>query len=262
MPNWVMNKVKFKSRGKEILDKVITFPNGNKEEFFEDDVVFDFNKIIPLPKSLNITSGGYDRSSMQYVLLKMDVVQLKETIEKLKAIPCSLYGNYFTKIYALKKYDLEELEKLAKDFEKNIDKVDLFGEVNYKELGINTFEDLGMAYINNLINYGADSWYDWCINNWGTKWNSARTYRISDNEVEFETAWNCPIEIFKELSKQFNDVEIVVEFADEDIGSNCGEITFVNGDIQEYIDMDGNTDFALDIWGYDKEDYYNETNEE
>lgn len=256
MPNWVVNKVKFSSRGKEIIDKITS--TNNDEEYV------DFNKIIPMPKTLNITSGGNDRDAIQYALLKMDKSQLKQTIEKLKETSTSFYGNYFKKIYSCKKYTLEELEKVAKEFKEQLNsgKQDRFNEFDYKELGVNNLEDLGNVYINNVLQYGADSWYDWCCENWGTKWNASDTYIIDDNEIEFSTAWSCPVNIFKELSKQFNGVEIVVDFADEDIGSNCGNITFLNGEIEEYIDMDGNTDFALEVWGYDKEEYYTMINEE
>ena len=254
MPNWVTNKVKFKSRGKEIIDKIISTDN--------DEEYVDFNKIIPMPKTLNITSGGNDRDAMQYALLKMDALQLKQTIEKLKETSASFYGNYFEKIYSCKKYTLEELEKVAKEFEEKLNsgKQDRFNEVDYKELGVNNLEDLGNVYINNILQYGADSWYDWCCENWGTKWNASDTYIIDDTEIEFSTAWSCPVNIFKELSKQFSGVEIAVDFADEDIGSNCGKITFLNGEMEEYIV--GDTDFALEVWGYDKEEYYTMINEE
>ena len=254
MPNWVINKVKFSSRGKEIIDKITSANN--------DEEYVDFNKIIPMPKTLNITSGGNDRDAMQYALLKMDTLQLKQTIEKLKETSTSFYGNYFEKIYSCKKYTLEELEKVAKEFEEKLNsgKQDRFNEVDYKELGVNNLEDLGNVYINNILQYGADSWYDWCCENWGTKWNASDTYIIDDTEIEFSTAWSCPVNIFKELSKQFSGVEIAVDFADEDIGSNCGKITFLNGEMEEYIV--GDTDFALEVWGYDKEEYYTMINEE
>ena len=254
MPNWVTNKVKFKSRGREIIDKIISTDN--------DEEYVDFNKIIPRPKTLNITSGGNDRYAMQYALLKMNVSQLKQTIEKLKATYTSFYGNYFAKIYNHKRYTLAELEEVAKEFKKKIKDKDPLDEVDYKELGIKNLKDLGNVYINNILQYGADSWYDWCCENWGTKWNANNTYVVDDTEIEFDTAWSCPVNIFKELSRQFSGVEIVVEFADEDIGSNCGKITFLNGEIEEYIDMDGNTDFALEVLGYDKEEYYAIINEE
>ena len=254
MPNWVTNKVKFKSRGKEIIDKIIS--TDSNEEYV------DFNKIIPRPKTLNITSGGNDRYAMQYALLKMSVSKFKKTIKRLEEIPTSFYGNYFAKIYNHKRYTLAELEEVAKEFKKKIKDKDPLDEVDYKELGVKNLKDLGNVYINNILQYGADSWYDWCCENWGTKWNATNTYIVDDTEIEFSTAWSCPVNIFKELSRQFSGVEIVVEFADEDIGSNCGKITFLNGEIEEYIDMDGDTDFALEVCGYDKEEYYAMINEE
>ena len=199
---------------------------------------------------------------MQYALLKMSVSKFKKTIKRLEEIPTSFYGNYFAKIYNHKRYTLAELEEVAKEFKKKIKDKDPLDEVDYKELGVKNLKDLGNVYINNILQYGADSWYDWCCENWGTKWNATNTYIVDDTEIEFSTAWSCPVNIFKELSRQFSGVEIVVEFADEDIGSNCGKITFLNGEIEEYIDMDGDTDFALEVCGYDKEEYYAMINEE
>ena len=171
MPNWVINKVKFSDKGKEILDKIIVV-NDDKEELDEDDVRFDFNKILPMPTSLDVVSGGYDDVAMQYALLKMDIPKLKETIEKLKSIHTGFYGNYFNKIYTHKKYSLEELEKENDEFKENLKKKDHYLMANYTKMGIKNLEELGNVYLNNIINYGADSWYDWCINNWGTKWNA------------------------------------------------------------------------------------------
>lgn len=43
---------------------------------------------------------------------------------------------------------------------------------------------------------GKINWYDWRINNWGTKWNSidAKVTYLSDTSIEyqFDTAWDCP----------------------------------------------------------------------
>lgn len=256
MPNWVHNKVKFDNNGVEIINKITSTYNGEQ--------YVDFNKVIPRPKTLSITSGGNDTQAIQYALLKMSFSQFEKTIRKLKETKTNFYGDYFSKIYRNKKYTLEELENVAEKFEQQLkdNKKDPFDEVDYEDLGIENFEDLGNTYINNIINYGADSWYDWCLDNWGTKWNASNTYIINDNEIEFETAWSCPVNLFKKLSEQFKDVKIYVDFADEDIGSNCGQIIFLNGEIEEYFDMDGDSDFALDVWGYDKEEYYQEMEEE
>ena len=46
MANYITNRVKFTTRGEEILKKVMTENN------------FDFEKIIPTPKTLLVTSGS------------------------------------------------------------------------------------------------------------------------------------------------------------------------------------------------------------
>ena len=72
--------------------------------------------------------------------------------------------------------------------------------------------------------------YEWCCDNWGTKWNA---YGVvwSYDELYFQTAWNTPLPILEALSREFPDVTIKVEYADEDIGSNCGTIILKGGTI-------------------------------
>ncbi len=57
-----------------------------------------------------------------------------------------------------------------------------------------------------------DRWYDWNINNWGTKWeiSGVECDHYEDNafECEFETAWSPAEGIFHALRDQFPDLEI------------------------------------------------------
>ncbi|MEG0425780.1 MAG: hypothetical protein RR556_08610, partial [Cetobacterium sp.] len=40
-------------------------------------------------------------------------------------------------------------------------------------------------------------WYDWCVDNWGTKWNSLFS-SINKDELIFSTAWNpISLELFE-----------------------------------------------------------------
>jgi hypothetical protein len=57
-----------------------------------------------------------------------------------------------------------------------------------------------------------NNWYDWSVKNWGTKWNACYvdvTFE-SDDEVhyQFETAWDYPHPIIRELRRKFPDLEI------------------------------------------------------
>lgn len=103
--------------------------------------------------------------------------------------------------------------------------------------------------------YGRNNWYDWSIEHWGTKWNA---YDGSYNEFEkcitFDTAWAMPSKIIVALSEMFPDVEFYVEYADEDVGHNCGFFTIKNGKDYDWDAMEkGSVEaemFAIRLKGY------------
>ena len=74
-----------------------------------------------------------------------------------------------------------------------------------------------------ISKYGADNWYSWSIENWGTKWNAI------DTEVEqrdgtliyrFDTAWDAPRNIAEALLRMqktiLQDINISWECIHED----------------------------------------------
>lgn len=198
MPNWVYNKVYFRGDSKR-LDELKNFVKTEEREF-------DFNKIIPMPESLNIESSS------------------RETI----ATACA-------RAKRAGKNTCEEFEKYY-DHEKSFDE----------------WAEMGEIYLTNFEKYGATTWYDWSWNNWGTKWNACDVEWIDDNEVEFNTAWNAPEPIYYKLAELFPDIKFDVEFADEDIGSNCGTVTY-DGD-SVYVEYVNDFEFACGVWGYDPEE--------
>ena len=110
--------------------------------------------------------------------------------------------------------------------------------------------------VNNIAKYGYPTWYEWCIDKWGTKWDACEVVPGGGIEcdcyekiitITFDTAWSTPVPIFKELSKQYPSFVICVEYADEDLGSNCGTYALWEGEIQEEESKD--YEFACDIWG-------------
>lgn len=60
---------------------------------------------------------------------------------------------------------------------------------------------LGKRYFDNVINYGAETWYGWSTQNWGTKWDLSE-YAADDhtNTITFKTAWTTPAPILKQLA--------------------------------------------------------------
>lgn len=81
-----------------------------------------------------------------------------------------------------------------------------------------------------IRDYGTVSWYDWSIKNWGTKWDACDPY-ISEDTIEFNTAWSMPNQFYKAVSKMYPEVTFETTWYDEDYGSNLGTATFENGEI-------------------------------
>ena len=99
---------------------------------------------------------------------------------------------------------------------------------------------MGLRSKNNLDNFGYANWYDWCVNNWSTKWNSFDASIEAGNSVivSFSTAWDCPyhiLEKFAEICEQ-NNVTFDGIYADEDAGSNTGSFDSKTG-ITPFKDM-------------------------
>ena len=127
-----------------------------------------------------------------------------------------------------------------------------------KSKSFDEWADLGDQYLSNKEKYGHETWYDWCCDKWGTKWNSCDA-SWEGNDVYFNTAWNVCEPVFKRLAELFPKVDFEVEFADEDLGRNCGTISHENGEfIVNYIDT---LEFACDVWGYDYEEIIAESEE-
>lgn len=71
-----------------------------------------------------------------------------------------------------------------------------------------------------------DTWSEWCVRHWGTKWNAygldELVQRNSENTVYFQTAWNGVPKIIMLLAQVFPEVGFKYEYADEDFGYNTG----------------------------------------
>jgi len=118
-------------------------------------------------------------------------------------------------------------------------------------------------YIRNYILYGYTTWYPWALEYWGTKWNAYQINGWNGDTITFQTAWSMPEPIYIALSKKFPEHEFTVEFADEDIGTNCGRVVLKEGNyLEQYFPTgDEACEFACDIWGCDPADYL-ESNKE
>ena len=67
----------------------------------------------------------------------------------------------------------------------------------------------------NIELYGYASWYDWSVENWGTKWDACESH-IHHNDinyfsVSFDTAWSPPINWIDNIMQDFPDLCFTLE---------------------------------------------------
>ena len=202
MPNYVRNRVFFEGSPGEIRQML--------ESVRADGLglgSIDFQKILPMPESLDIESGTRtDRAR-------------KKVLEYRRALARGA--------------DVSALEKWKKE--------------NPADWA------LGEKAQDNMERYGHTSWYGWCIDNWGTKWPALHQEELCPTSVHmnFDTAWSFPRGVLRKLSADWPDIGFVCQWADEDVGNNCGEVLFRAGLAAELYLPEGNreaVEFTAEVW--------------
>ena len=243
MPNWVRNRIIAKDYAE--LKKHLVNEKGE----------VDFNVVMPMSQDLNITSGldSYAQQPSWFSEVMAEKVKKQAPADVLMAqhynetitqeefvTECLLDKELITTIRKIKDYKLRGEHKMSKE-------------------RLNEALDTFIRGYFNVQRYGWKDWYDWSIDNWGTKWNACHEYIDDDNQViEFETAWSMPEGIIKEICKY---TPVRVEYADENLGANCGIEDY-------YVDKDGNPtvatvmygsdELAYECWGYGSMSVYDE----
>lgn len=131
------------------------------------------------------------------------------------------------------------------------------------------FDAVGEYALQNIRKYGFTSWYDWRLANWGCKWEpwDVKIEHCSDKKlrIEFTTANSTPTHGLMTLSKLFPTVQLDVQYADEDIGYNCGRAIYRNDEVTEediYFGGNDSVTFACRLWGYDPDEYRKQFHED
>lgn len=74
--------------------------------------------------------------------------------------------------------------------------------------------------------------YQWCSDNWGTKWNASWTQQVKLAKQScwfgFKTAWCAPTPVMEELSRRYPDVPITLKWWEQGKGKK-GIMTFLQG---------------------------------
>ena len=218
MPNHVTNIIKIEGNPARIK---AVFEAIKNDEYGLGSI--DFNKLVPMPPELDIEEGS-------------------QTKRGLKA-----YQD-FIEVYTFngKKEDFDLLnipEKSEQAFLRVHPDID---QTEWK---------LGKQAFQNQQKYGIPTWYKWRTRNWGTKWNAygyEGGVQFDGKTLQFLTAWAPPTPIVEKLAAMYPDLDVVHQWADEDIGYNCGEIEYHNGspDGEFYPTGQEAVDYANGLWGF------------
>ena len=247
MPNWVKNIVTFEGEQNEI-ERLLDFIKRDKDKNADENEygrgTIDFNKVIPMPKSLHIPESSQTSNAIDIYLTAINPETKDFGVKKtsknhlqhiINILPVKYFGGYKTALTE------EEVEKITSNSYNG----------SFKELFA-----LGKKAITNLKKYGALTWYGWCLANWNTKWNACDSITTDSNTIEFNTAWSAPRNVIERVSTMFPTTNITHKWADEDIGNNCGVRYYANGMIEDSrhysVDNDGDTavEFANSVWGW------------
>jgi hypothetical protein len=85
------------------------------------------------------------------------------------------------------------------------------------------YQELLKKYEANKAKYGHKDWYDWCIENWGTKWAPSPNDHPLEAEsgvllLSYDTAWSPPSRLLRKISELFPTLTITNSFHEEGMG--------------------------------------------
>lgn len=202
MPNNITNQITFGSDSAALA----AFQRMLHEMRMEGEPLgsFDFNKLLPMPKELNIEAGSRTDRGLKLV---REYHHALEELERQK--PALTPAEYVLSLRQCK------------------------GLYREKRIADPETWALGEQAYSNIQRLGCPTWYEWCNRNWGTKWNAyrSRPLREDSDTMVFFTAWASVPKIVSLLSKKYPEQTITYRWADEDIGYNVGELTLKGGEV-------------------------------
>lgn len=172
MPNHVTQQLTI--AGEEVA-KVVDYIAGG-------GAAIDFERIIPMPKELDIESSPDGA---------MGLAAITGKCERFLALP------WVTKL--------------------GIRRAEEFAEYLHRENP--SAIELGQKYLSNQQRFGYATWYDWRQVHWGTKWNAyavGKLELLGDRAIiRFNTAWSPAIPVITRLSNVFSAMTFTLRYFDE-----------------------------------------------
>ncbi len=204
MPNWIYNRLQIRGSAKSlktIRDMMKT--KAKDKETGEDYIrVFDFNKLIPMPESLDLISGTFTSEAVIIYLtdgLNIDVNNPAES-EKAKQIQES-WKKYAQMCIEFRVISVQEAYTCAKHAYNNPES-EVFKHAYLK----------GKQYIDNMEKYDCPTWYEWRNREWGTQWNAVDASleeKRGELTYHFKTANGVPEPVIEKLADMFPDNLII-----------------------------------------------------
>lgn len=217
MPNHCTNQITV-SGPEETVDefykshlRTVEVPVRGSETETEPNLVFDFNDFIPMPESLKVTSGT-DTS------------------------------NAYDVYYSPNGGSMLSYKWIADKGIKNLEELRAWADKEHPE-----WQAVADIMHGNITAYGAANWYEWCCQNWGTKWNAygvdcdAPPYTDAQGEAHlqfcFSTAWSPPSPVLAAIAAEYPDLTFENEWYEE--GGCAGHMLITDGgDIFEESDRE------------------------
>jgi hypothetical protein len=191
MPNWV--------------HQTLMVTEGNPDDVFEfirsGNSLFDFNKLIPMPKPLAV-----ERGTKSVVAL---LCARNEGLSEWAQYPWVQEAGIKTlaDLCSHSRWDFDEMVKF------------------------------GSQLLKNEECYGAQTWYEWRVQHWGSKWPAYDAAFSTDKAgvLHFYTAWSPAFGVYECLAKYLPNHTIVIE-AFEPLNDECATIVLKDGEMHVYDD--------------------------
>ena len=216
MPNWCYNEMTVTCEDdQEAMSQMEDFKRDSivKKTHVEDDGTtreyeeLTFKGVVPMPPELEITSGSSVSDGILYLKAKDgDLSGINEYIKRDWTYKDELWNNEpnESKLYE-KSTPVKEKIRIAMEYLE-------------EKLEVNDLTHARTA-LENIKKHGAKDWYDWSINNWGTKWD-ASTQDIDEMDgnwlsIRFDTAWSPPEPWLQAVTEKYPLLDIMVRVTEE-----------------------------------------------
>lgn len=205
MPYYVKNVIELKG-----IANMPIFTSTIRDKDKKELVCFDFDKLIPMPESLDIEAGTIETVAIDAFLRNTEDYHYAGKVRL--ALTDEQYRQRLVNCGRTE----EELIKL------------------------------GSQYIFNKLNYGHRTWHDWRWYNWGSKSKGYNVEFFGPDMIGFYTLNGQPTQIFLKLIELNPDTDFECWWAGEEYGHRTGHISNRDGVtiMMEYEDCSDEAIFA------------------